>query len=103
VTQDAPRRVGRFPLVLAGLLSSGCLVLGGLMLVLQFVAPATGGSGQFVANGPGWGPTLIVLAVGIAGEGGRRISRDQPAAERLLLASGVIAAALLALGITWWR
>ena len=88
----------------AGLLSAGALVLGLVLAVLMFAAPAVvDGSGLSAAGGPQTGRIVVQLAAGAIGEvlHGRR--RHFGARSRPLVAAAVIIGELIALRWSWWR
>ncbi|WP_037362108.1 hypothetical protein [Nakamurella lactea] len=83
----------------AGLAGGGLLLLGVVLLLLQFVAP------QLIdgADGPGWPAVLAHLLVGGAGEAGRGLRSRFPTWARALLAGLTVLAVLAVLVLFWWR
>lgn len=89
--------------VVAGLLSAGLVLVGGMLLVLQVAITMGGSDGSLgAAVGPGWGRAIAQLVVGLAGEFVVLARRWSGPAVRLLSASAVIGAALLVLWLCWW-
>lgn len=89
--------------MVAGLLSSGLVVIGLTLVVLQvFAADIAPGTGPAAASGPGWGRTVGQLGVGAAGELAVALRRRLGHASRTYLAVGVIVAAGVVLWLSWW-
>lgn len=95
---DPPRGVRAIELV-AGLVGSGMLWLGVVLLVLQLVTPQQIDG----ANGPGWGTVVAHLLVGGLAEAGRGARRKVPVPARVAISVLTILAVLAVLVISWWR
>lgn len=85
---------------LAGVVAAGMLLVGLLLLVAGFVAPAVlPGMGLGPAGGPGWSRVAGHLLVGVAGELVVRGRRNWPPSVRVAADLGVV---LAAVGVIWW-
>ncbi|MDQ6658811.1 MAG: hypothetical protein M3Z00_11410 [Actinomycetota bacterium] len=96
--RDPPGGVRAVELV-AGLLGSGMLLLGVVLLVLQLLTPHLIDG----ADGPGWGRVLAHLLVGVAAEGARGARRTFPVPARVAVGVLTVLAVLAVLVFTWWR
>ena len=89
--------------VLAGLLSAGLLVVGGLLLAAQRLAPSVlsmAGWGQ--ASGPGWPRVGAQLLVGVGGEVVVRLRGRLGRGPRIAADLAVIVAAVTVIVWAWW-
>lgn len=97
-TSTAPSRAVRVLETVAGLLSSGLLVLTVVLLAAVVVAPLVVDG----ASGPQWWRIGVCAAVAVPGELIRIGRRQRAPWLRLVLAGSVSLAVLGALALTWW-
>lgn len=100
----APQRRGlRLLDRIAGLVAAGMLLVGVLLLVAAFVAPAVlPGLGLGPADGPGWWRVGGHLLVGVAGELVVHRRRNWSPPVRVTADLCVVIAAVAVIWLAWW-